>query len=49
MLTLDFPFTHAKDDFEIYQNFIKDPATFFDKHEVIFDSDDEKLEMCQML
>ena len=49
MLTIDFPFFHAVDDFAIYSNFLQNPSSFFENHKVEFDSEAEKLEICDLL
>ena len=49
MLTLEFPFFQVNDDFENYEKFMKNPLIFFQKHNVIFDSDEEESEICSLL
>lgn len=49
MLTLEFPFFQVNDDFENYQKFMENPMIFFEKNNVIFDSDEEESEICSLL
>ena len=49
MLTLEFPFFQVNDDFENYQKFMENPMIFFQKNNVIFDSDEEESEICSLL
>ena len=49
MLTLEFPFFQVNDDFENYQKFMENPIIFFQKNNVIFDSDEEESEICSLL
>ena len=49
MLTLEFPFFQVNDDFENYSKFMENPMIFFQKNNVIFDSDEEESEICSLL